>query len=39
MEVPACLWLKGDGSADLKSAIDVQNYEGSKEWLCTIVMK
>lgn len=39
MSVQAYLLLKGDGSADIKSAIDVQKREGSEERLCTIAMK
>lgn len=39
MTIPGCCWLKGDESADIKSAIDVQKREGSEERLCTIAMK
>lgn len=33
MAIPAYLWLKDDGGADIKSAVDVQDREGSIEVL------
>lgn len=31
MAIPAYLWLKDDGGADIKGAVDVQDREGSIE--------
>ncbi|KOY60220.1 hypothetical protein AM629_20575 [Photorhabdus heterorhabditis] len=31
MAIPAYLWLKDDGGADIKGSVDVQNSEGSIE--------
>ena len=31
MAIPAYLWIKDDGGADIKGAVDVQNREGSIE--------
>jgi type VI secretion system secreted protein Hcp len=31
MAIPAYLWLKDDGNADIKGSVDVQNREGSIE--------
>ncbi|WP_131817610.1 Hcp family type VI secretion system effector, partial [Photorhabdus australis] len=31
MAIPAYLWLKDDGGADIKGSVDVQNREGSIE--------
>lgn len=39
MEIPAYLWLKDDGGADIKDAVDVQDREGSKERSCATEMK
>jgi len=33
MAIPAYLWLKDDGGADIKGAVDVQDREGSIEVL------
>lgn len=33
MAIPAYLWLKDDGGADIKGAVDVQDREGSIEIL------
>ncbi len=33
MAIPAYLWLKDDGGADIKGAVDVQGREGSIEVL------
>lgn len=39
MAIPAYLWLKDDGGADIKGAVYVQDREGSKERSCTTEMK
>lgn len=31
MAIPAYLWIKDDGGADIKGAVDIQNREGSVE--------
>ncbi len=31
MAIPAYLWIKDDGGADIKGAVDVQHREGSIE--------
>lgn len=31
MAIPACLWLKDDGGAEIKGSVDVNNREGSIE--------
>lgn len=31
MPIPANMWLKDDGSADIKGSVDVQDREGSIE--------
>ncbi len=33
MAIPAYLWMKDDGGADIKGAVDVQDREGSIEVL------
>lgn len=38
MAIPAYLWLKDDGGADIKGSVDVQGREGSIEVVRWITM-